>query len=190
MKEQPLMPCPFCKGKPERDLLQPYRNMSTGQLGHSVAIYCTSCNANMSLCREDYSELNGDELFEMLVNEWNTRTTPPASPVKNDGIAFCTTPPEGSSDWCKPLPVDKVNPASLEELYPCDKCGKLRTKAEGGTVFTVCDTCWNEKIDKPPTSLDWIKEASEEVFNLVTTGKFNLDARTQIQQILTKHAPK
>lgn len=24
----------------------------------------------------------------------------------------------------------------------CDLCGKSRTKAEGGEVFTRCDTCW------------------------------------------------
>lgn len=34
-----------------------------------------------------------------------------------------------------------------ERRYPCDRCGKMRTKAEGGTVFTVCDACW-EKL--PP----------------------------------------
>ena len=30
-----------------------------------------------------------------------------------------------------------------EQKYPCAKCGKLRTKAEGGTTFTVCDACWD-----------------------------------------------
>ena len=29
-----------------------------------------------------------------------------------------------------------------EELYPCADCGAMRTKAEGGTVFTVCGGCW------------------------------------------------
>jgi len=29
-----------------------------------------------------------------------------------------------------------------EELYPCAKCGKQRTKAGGGTTFTICDECW------------------------------------------------
>jgi hypothetical protein len=27
--------------------------------------------------------------------------------------------------------------------HPCAKCGKPRTKAEGGTTFTVCDDCWD-----------------------------------------------
>lgn len=29
-------------------------------------------------------------------------------------------------------------------IYPCDKCNKLRTKAEGGTTFTVCEACWSD----------------------------------------------
>lgn len=28
-------------------------------------------------------------------------------------------------------------------IYPCATCGTLRTTAEGGTVFTVCDDCWH-----------------------------------------------
>lgn len=28
-------------------------------------------------------------------------------------------------------------------IYPCDGCGKLRSKDEGGTTFTVCDECWD-----------------------------------------------
>lgn len=33
-------------------------------------------------------------------------------------------------------------------IYPCEKCGKLRSKNEGGTTFTVCEDCWNS----PPTN--------------------------------------
>ena len=32
-----------------------------------------------------------------------------------------------------------------EEVYPCTECGVQRTKAEGGTTFTVCDVCWDKK---------------------------------------------
>jgi len=33
--------------------------------------------------------------------------------------------------------------AILEERqYPCAKCGVMRSKTEGGTIFTVCDECW------------------------------------------------
>lgn len=31
---------------------------------------------------------------------------------------------------------------SADDNYPCAQCAKPRTKAEGGTVFTVCDDCW------------------------------------------------
>ena len=41
-----------------------------------------------------------------------------------------------------------LGPTLEDRKYPCDKCGKLRSKAEGGTVFTVCDECWDAK---PPT---------------------------------------
>ena len=30
-----------------------------------------------------------------------------------------------------------------ERKYPCDRCDTLRTKAEGGAVFTVCEACWD-----------------------------------------------
>ena len=39
----------------------------------------------------------------------------------------------------------QLDPASGEPLYACDDCGKLRTRAEGGTVFTVCDACWDRR---------------------------------------------
>lgn len=44
-------------------------------------------------------------------------------------------------------------PESDEQLYPCDKCGKLRTKAEGGTTFTVCDECWGKLHSPAPESV-------------------------------------
>lgn len=30
-----------------------------------------------------------------------------------------------------------------EKRYPCDCCGLMRTEAEGGKTFTVCDVCWD-----------------------------------------------
>jgi hypothetical protein len=35
-----------------------------------------------------------------------------------------------------------------EPTYPCEDCGKPRTKAEGGTTFTVCDECWDRHYGK------------------------------------------
>ena len=32
-----------------------------------------------------------------------------------------------------------------EQTYPCDDCGKLRTAAQGGTTFTVCERCFAKR---------------------------------------------
>lgn len=34
--------------------------------------------------------------------------------------------------------------------YPCEDCGKVRSRAEGGTTFTVCDDCWDKRQSEPP----------------------------------------
>ncbi len=35
-------------------------------------------------------------------------------------------------------------------IYPCADCGIMRSEAEGGTIFTVCDKCW-DKAYRPAT---------------------------------------
>jgi len=40
------------------------------------------------------------------------------------------------------VPKDKP-PNGDDRVYPCDECGKMRSKNEGGTTFTVCDECWD-----------------------------------------------
>ena len=42
----------------------------------------------------------------------------------------------------------KCNPSL--RIYPCAECGKLRSKNEGGTVFTVCDECWDKHFKNCP----------------------------------------
>jgi len=37
-----------------------------------------------------------------------------------------------------------------EDNYPCKECGAPRTKAQGGTTFTVCDDCWNKAHSGDP----------------------------------------
>jgi len=39
--------------------------------------------------------------------------------------------------------MPKLRP-DTDRIYPCAECGIMRTKDEGGTVFTVCDDCWDE----------------------------------------------
>jgi len=38
--------------------------------------------------------------------------------------------------------------ADDEKIYPCADCGMPRSKNEGGTVFTVCDDCWDKHYTK------------------------------------------
>lgn len=42
----------------------------------------------------------------------------------------------------------KTRDISNKRIYPCDECGKLRSGDEGGTVFTVCDECWEAHYSK------------------------------------------
>lgn len=48
-------------------------------------------------------------------------------------------------------------------IYPCADCGKMLTKAEGGTTFTVCDECWKKAYSKltEPAERSKAKEESE-----------------------------
>lgn len=41
-----------------------------------------------------------------------------------------------------PMPQASVSPSADARIYPCDDCGTLRSKNEGGTVFTICEVCW------------------------------------------------
>jgi len=38
--------------------------------------------------------------------------------------------------------------SDADRVYPCMYCGTLRSKEEGGTVFTVCDDCWEKRPAK------------------------------------------
>lgn len=44
--------------------------------------------------------------------------------------------------------MKKRKPKKREPLYPCavPGCKVMRTKAEGGTTFTVCDKHWDEAM--------------------------------------------
>lgn len=56
-------------------------------------------------------------------------------------------------------------------IYPCDRCGAMRTRAEGGTVFSVCDTCWDllHPMEPEPVRMtlrDWFAGKALTVFSL------------------------
>lgn len=77
------------------------------------------------------------------------------------GCHFC---PEGNP-WKPEL--------EAEQQYPCAKCGKLRTKAQGGTTFTVCDECWDKKPERRLEALDEDKVASTLWERYAKTHKMN-----------------
>lgn len=65
-----LKPCPFCGGKAELDSRRFYRNIKTGSLATEMAVYCLSCDADMSVCTTDVPDIQPEQMAE----KWNTRT--------------------------------------------------------------------------------------------------------------------
>ena len=65
-----LLPCPFCGGDAETDGSRAFLALPSGQLGYAVAVYCTECPADISLCLLDVPEAT----VEMVVELWNKRT--------------------------------------------------------------------------------------------------------------------
>ena len=47
-------------------------------------------------------------------------------------------------------PYNHENSIEVENarIYPCINCGKMRSKSEGGTTFSLCDSCWKLEHDK------------------------------------------
>lgn len=73
---------------------------------------------------------------------------------------FCTP---ACRDAGKPLrrPPEPTPPADSDRIYPCDDCGMMRTKAEGGTTFTVCDACWDKHYGTAAAPLVGLRPARE-----------------------------
>lgn len=43
---------------------------------------------------------------------------------------------------------EKGGEVEAEKTYPCKDCGLPRTEAEGGTIFSVCDVCWDKHYEE------------------------------------------
>lgn len=57
-------------------------------------------------------------------------------------------------------------------IYPCRECGVLRSKAEGGTTFTVCDECWDKLAD-----LKSLKDQYDDELKAADAAELQLRAR-------------
>lgn len=86
------------------------------------------------------------------------------------------------------------------EQYPCHDCGKLRTKEEGGTTFTVCDDCWDKAYPKQDHAKEnevlreALKEAKKCIEDAIYSedgcdGQIGQDVIKQIEQAL-KHGER
>ena len=63
----------------------------------------------------------------------------------------------------QPQSVD--NTIDVEErIYPCIKCSKMRTKAEGGTTFSICEDCWDKEQPKAIEDDVWDEELINKFF--------------------------
>lgn len=68
-----LLPCPFCGGEAESDLLQPFRHYHSGEPLSQPAVYCTVCSAQIAHHPDDIN-MSRDEAMEFVIFSWNTRT--------------------------------------------------------------------------------------------------------------------
>lgn len=68
-----LASCPFCGGDAESDTMQGFRRMEDGQMSNAVAVYCTKCTAQMTMCHADFPEYAPDDMLTILTNAWNLR---------------------------------------------------------------------------------------------------------------------
>ena len=68
-----LVSCPFCGGDAESDTMQGFRRMSDGQMSYAVAIYCTKCTAQMTMCHEDFPEYAPEDMLTIMAEAWNLR---------------------------------------------------------------------------------------------------------------------
>ena len=63
-----LLPCPFCGEEAEMDSQQSFMDFQ-GRLRKRIAIYCTSCPAEVGMCYDDCEGLSR----EMVIPLWNRR---------------------------------------------------------------------------------------------------------------------
>lgn len=68
-----LKRCPFCGSNAELDARRAYRELVTGTIKNSVAVYCVACAAEVSLCQTDVPQLNVEEIKAILIGNWNSR---------------------------------------------------------------------------------------------------------------------
>lgn len=89
--------------------------------------------------RADCDPANGSDILQArgrseaaIADELLSTLDPPATITQSTGAPPAASPPS----WDPPGAVK-------EPQWACMKCGKLRTKAEGGNAFSMCEECWD-----------------------------------------------
>ncbi len=100
-----LKPCPMCGGPAEMDTLRGYRRWSDGSVGNAIAVYCTECTLEISVCRDDVPDIEPEQVAEM----WNRRAQPAAPAVCSscDGTGKISGLP---CAWCMQSAAPSVAP--------------------------------------------------------------------------------
>lgn len=71
-----LLPCPFCGEPAESDHSRGFIDYK-GKSGNAVAIYCTKCLADMTLCHGDFPGDTPEHLMSIVAETWNKRPAKP-----------------------------------------------------------------------------------------------------------------
>lgn len=64
-----LKPCPFCGGQAELDSKRAFREFLSGKTSDSIAVYCTKCCVEISVCVPDVPDIQPEQVVYM----WNTQ---------------------------------------------------------------------------------------------------------------------
>nr|WP_278377010.1 Lar family restriction alleviation protein [Brucella anthropi] len=125
-----LKPCAHCKGAAELDYEQPFCAFPSGKLEKQVAIYCTACDAHMSMCYSDFPEYDHDQMAAILTVKWNTRPAPaPVFLATEDGEC------NGNEAWEGPLTDEEQG--MIDAAWETHKAAKPAPAATDTGLVTV-----------------------------------------------------
>jgi len=176
----------------DRNALVQERDRLKGELAEARRLENEACVAHLRRTAPYYPAARRAILELASVLEARILAAP--SPAESTGVPCSGTcwPPcaqhakQIAAETPAAQPVSTVKaestgvPPLVVDAYPCNECGVTRTKAEGGTVFTVCDTCWDArshcacKTDEPAASPDDIRE------RVVYATQAQLDMRMRV----------
>lgn len=78
-----LLPCPFCGEPAESDHSRGFIDYKRNP-ANAVAIYCTKCLADMTICYGDHPESSPEELMAICAEHWNKRPSKPEVKLVNE----------------------------------------------------------------------------------------------------------